>query len=453
MLTAALGDSAALAGPPLVDPGRLPANAEPAPRDPTEQKTRCWETVPADAGSAPDSGQRQLDVASAWQFTRGAGQTVAVIDTGVARHPRLPGLIGGGDYVSDTDGTDDCDVHGTIVAGIIAASQVDGQVFSGVAPQARIISLRQSSSHWQVAGRSAQQQPEDVADGYGNTTTMAAAVRHAADLGATVINISEVACSTGQMGDAALGAALEYATVRKNVVVVAAAGNNDRCPAGNPGIDPLHPDANPWDRVTTIVSPAWYDDYVLTVGSIDTNGAASKFSVPGPWVDVAAPGENIVSLDPRRPGLTGGKIDEKGQTEQFAGTSFAAPYVAGTAALVRARFPHLSAQQVIARIEATAHAPAHGWNPSVGFGVIDPYAALTAEVPPGTPSKQPTRAAAVELAAPPAAAAPDHRGRDRALIGAACIAVLLVLGLLASYPLRRRYRMTEAAESDRTLVP
>ncbi len=57
-----------------------------------------------------------------WPLTRGAGQTVAVIDTGVARHPRLPGLIPGGDYVSTGDGTGDCDAHGTIVAGLIAAA-------------------------------------------------------------------------------------------------------------------------------------------------------------------------------------------------------------------------------------------------------------------------------------------------------------------------------------------
>ncbi|EUA14717.1 subtilase family protein [Mycobacterium kansasii 732] len=77
----------------------------------------------------------------------GAGQRVAVIDTGVARHRRLLHLVGGGDYVSTGDGTRDCDAHGTVVAGIIAGtadSSADG--FSGVAPEATVISIRQSSA-------------------------------------------------------------------------------------------------------------------------------------------------------------------------------------------------------------------------------------------------------------------------------------------------------------------
>ncbi|MCX5043935.1 type VII secretion-associated serine protease mycosin [Aldersonia sp. NBC_00410] len=438
-MCSALGSVSAFAGgPPVVDPSRLPANVSPAPPDKTEQKTACWETVRT--GSDSSAGKRDLDVSSAWAFGKGAGQTVAVIDTGVARHPRLPGLVGAGDYVSTTDGTDDCDAHGTIVAGIIAAGPAEGDGFSGVAPQARIVSIRQSSSHWQVAGRSKQQQPEDVADGYGNTSTMAAAIRRAADLGATVINISEVACSTSAMNDASLGAAVQYAALQRNVVVVAAAGNNDRCQAGNPGPDPLHPDADPWAKVTTIVSPAWYDDYVLTVGSVNADGAPSEFTVPGPWVDVAAPGEQIVSLDPRSPGLTNAKVDDKGATESFSGTSFAAPFVAGTAALVRARFPQLSAREVIERIEATAHAPAEGWNSRVGFGVVDPYAAVTADVAGAPVSKQPTRAAAIAIPIPAAPPAPDRRGRNTALIGTAVVGVLLVIGMLASFPMRRRVR-------------
>ncbi|WP_068271715.1 type VII secretion-associated serine protease mycosin [Aldersonia kunmingensis] len=443
-MCSALGAPGALAaGPPIVDPGRLPADGRPAPPDRTEQKTICFGTSRTD--STASAGHRDLDVTSAWAFGKGAGQTVAVIDTGVARHPRLPGLIGGGDYISDTDGTDDCDVHGTVVAGIIAASEDGSSGFAGVAPQARIISLRQSSSHWQVAGRSKQQQPEDVADGYGNTSTLASAVRHAADMGASVINISEVACSSTAMNDASLGAAVEYASVRKNVVVVASAGNLDRCQAGNPAPDPLNPGANPWDRVTTIVSPGWYDNYVLTVGSVDANGAPSQFTVPGPWVDVAAPGENIVSLDPRSTGLTNAKVDDKGGSESFAGTSFAAPFVAGTAALVRARFPELTAREVMSRIEATAHAPAEGWNPSVGFGVIDPYAAVTADVSGVQLSKQPSRSASVAMQIPPEPLPPDHRGRNTALIGTLVVTALLVVGVLASFPMRRRMRPAKPA--------
>ncbi|NKR46485.1 S8 family serine peptidase [Rhodococcus hoagii] len=129
-----------------------------------------------------------------WPLTRGAGQTVAVIDTGVARHPRLPGLIPGGDYVSTGDGTGDCDAHGTIVAGLIAAAPTPTSGFAGGAPDARVMTIRQSSANFSETRR--RDDPNDVQNtsGYGNTQTMAMAIRQAVDNGATVVNISEVAC-------------------------------------------------------------------------------------------------------------------------------------------------------------------------------------------------------------------------------------------------------------------
>ncbi|TSE02238.1 type VII secretion-associated serine protease mycosin [Skermania sp. ID1734] len=434
LLSAATGAAAARGGPPPIDASRLPADAAPAPPDPTEQRNTCFHTAVREPEPVVPAAQRWLNLEPAWRFTKGAGQLVAVIDTGVSRSPRLPGLIAGGDYVGTSDGTVDCDVHGTAVAGIIAASEADGDGFAGVAPQARIISLRQSSGLFDVAGRSPGQRDDQIADGYGNVATMASAVRHAADMGATVINISEVACSTAHINDAALGAAVQYAATVRNAVVIAAAGNTDRCSAANPGPDPLHPNADPWDRITTAVSPARFDDYVLTVGSVDAHGAASKFTVAGPWVDVAAPGENIVSLDARGAGTATGKRDDKGNVAAFSGTSFAAPFVAGTAALVRARFPQLTAREVINRIAATAHKPAEGWNPYVGNGVIDPYAALTAEVAPTTASDSPRT-----LPSPPAESA-DRSAQYLALGGSAAVAVLLGLGVLASLPLARASR-------------
>ncbi|MFH5230061.1 type VII secretion-associated serine protease mycosin [Antrihabitans spumae] len=441
-LSASLGQGSAAADrPPPIDPGRLPSGATPAPFEKTEQKLRCAETAPDGDGPTVPVGQRDLDFTSAWQFTRGAGQLVAVIDTGVARHPRLPGLVPGGDYVGTTDGTDDCDVHGTVVAGIIAATAVDGQGFVGVAPEATILSIRQSSRAFQVAGRAEQQREGQTADGYGDIRTLAAAVVRAADMGARVINISEVACATGSLDDRVLGAAVEYAAVAKDVVIVAAAGNTDENCASNPGLDPLRPTADPWDQVATIVSPAWYDDYVIAVGSVDSNGAPSQFTVAGPWLDVAAPGESITSLDPRRSGLTTGTIDDKGRQGVLRGTSFAVPYVSGTAALVRARFPQLSARQVIDRLKKTAHAPAEGWNPLVGFGVIDPYAAVTADVGTNTAARPTMAAKALPL---PAAAAPrDDRPRNIALIGAAAIGGVLALAILASFPIRRRLHLSD----------
>ena len=72
------------------------------------------------------------------------------------------------------------------------------------------------------------------------------------------------------------------------------------------------------------VSPAWYDDYVLTVGSVGPSGAPSQFSLAGPWVDVAAPGEEIVSLDPDGEGLVD-TLPAVGEAMPISGTSYAAP--------------------------------------------------------------------------------------------------------------------------------
>ncbi|WP_051407474.1 type VII secretion-associated serine protease mycosin [Nocardia sp. CNY236] len=429
--------------PPAVDPARLPAGDPARPPDPTERPTNatCFATRAGGDGPEEPSPQRALNLRPAWEFSRGAGQLVAVIDTGVVRHPRLPDLEAGGDYVAHGgDGvSEDCDAHGTMVAGIIAAKPVDGQGFSGVAPDARILSIRQTSELYEIPGRQ-DRRPEDPPKGYGNINALASAIRRAADRNASVINISLVSCVPGArtFDDGAVGAAVRYATLEKNVVVVAAAGNTDgNCKPSNPGIDPLNPYGDPWDSVTTNVTPARYDDYVLTVGSIDRNGAPSSFTVPGPWVDVAAPGEDIVSLDPRGTGTTTGKY----KSQNFLpldGTSFAAPYVSGVVALVRDRFPELSALDVVERIKATAHAPAEGWNPFIGYGAIDPIAALTAEVTTTLPPKQPAVPVGVQLQVPIAPPPPDHSARDVALIGSGSVAALLVVGLLASFPIRRR---------------
>ncbi|WP_137725409.1 type VII secretion-associated serine protease mycosin [Prescottella subtropica] len=431
--------------PPPIDPSRLPPPSAPAPLAPTEQRAACTLVVPmADESDVP-LPQRSLDFTSVWPLTRGQGQVVAVIDTGVAAHPRLPGLTGGGDYVGTGDGVGDCDAHGTIVAGLIAAAPVASSGFTGGAPDARIVSIRQSSAAFTEVSRRVDPADSANSSGYGNTQTMAMAIRRAADLGATVVNISEVACRPASDGvsDQALGAAVQYAATVKNVVIVAAAGNyrSGGCAAQNPPPDPLHPSADPWDAVTTIATPAWYDDYVLTVGSVDPDGSPSEFSLGGPWVDVAAPGTGMVSLSPGGRGQTRQWLTGQGEARSFDGTSFAAPLVAATAALVRARYPQLSAQQVIARIEATAHAPAEGWNPYVGHGVIDPLAAVTADLPAEAAAAGTYPARSTTIAAPPEPPRPDTRPRTVALAATGAVAVVAVLGVLASFPLRRRRNM------------
>ncbi|MEE6165133.1 MULTISPECIES: type VII secretion-associated serine protease mycosin [unclassified Mycolicibacterium] len=397
--------------PPSVDSALLPQASAPGPPGPTRQRGQCFTPT----ARAADGAHNPVELEAVWRLTKGRGQTVAVIDTGVVRHRLLPHLVGGGDYVARGDGTSDCDGHGTIVAGLIAGAP-DGLGFSGIAPEATILSIRQSSTKFAVEGQ---------APGVGDVDTLARAVRTAADLGATVINISSVACvaAADRPDDRALGAALAYAVDVKNVVVVTAAGNVSgvgQCPEQNP---PSEPAGGPdWDGVRSVASPAWYDDLVLTVGSVGRDGAASDFTLAGPWVDVAAPGEEVVSLHPDANGL----IDLLAPGKPISGTSYAAPVVAGIAALVRARFPQLSARDVMHRIEATAHRPPAGWDPFVGSGVVDALAAVSGGAP----------ASAAPVTAPvlpaPSAAVGDGQPRRVAFGGAAaCIVVTLAIMLSA----------------------
>ena len=206
--------------PPVVDSARLPAPSPPAPPQPTTQWAACTEASRTRAGAGADP-LRRLGLESVWQLSRGEDQRIAVIDTGVARHRRLAHLEAGGDYVSTGDGTQDCDGHGTIVAGIIAAAADPGDPIALRRCRARRDdpgSIRQSSIKFGPAD-------DPAVSGVGDVDTMAMAVRTAADLGATVINISSVACAPGPLDDGRLGAALAYAVDVKDVVVVAAAGN------------------------------------------------------------------------------------------------------------------------------------------------------------------------------------------------------------------------------------
>lgn len=303
-----------------------------------------------------------------------------------------------------------------------------------------VITIRQSSvKYGPVHGRDF---------GVGNVDTLAMAVRTAADLEATVINISSVACTAGAaLRDRALDAAVAYAVDVKDSVIVVAAGNvgpGGNCPQQNPTPDPARRPEPDWDTADIAVSPGWYDDYVLTVGSVGPDGSASSFSLAGPWVDVAAPGEAVLSLNPGHTGLA--NTYRSGSGSAIAGTSYAAPVVSGLAALIRARFPDLSARQVMQRIEATAHRPPDGWNPYVGNGVIDPFAAISDGSPSAPPSwsQRPLR--------PSAPSAPrDTSGRSTAFTGVAGCAAFLAAALALIAPanrLARRRRGVVARQRD-----
>jgi membrane-anchored mycosin MYCP len=381
-------------------------------------------------------GQEYLQISKAQEIARaatdgsaGGGIKVAVIDTGVTQHPWFQNrLESGGDYVGATThgqkpGLEDCDGHGTEVAGIIAAKPDNPEVgFVGVAPDATIVSFRQlsenygpaketttpastSSSTNPPAGTGTQLPPSNGGGGSGEgdrtspgqsnggrqlgkegtagtLKTLAEILVRIADRGdIKVVNMSVDNCRQADggitPGEQQVQAAIHYAA-SKDVVIVAAAGNvTDNCPQND------QPDSR---KPKTIVTPPWFADDVLSVGAIEhETGSVASFSVHGPWVGVAAPGTKIISLDPAlgSDGLANLTFESGDKASEIQGTSFAAPYVAGLAALVRAKYPTLKAKAVVQRIKETAQHPAApgGRDNFVGYGVIDPVAALTQSLP------------------------------------------------------------------------
>lgn len=528
---------AAAITPPEIDVAALPDDGPPSPPEPMRQGSYCTRvaTLPNTDYRVQPRFMDMLNLAEAWEFGRGGGVKVAIIDTGVTPHPRLPRLTGGGDYVvSGGDGLEDCDAHGTWVASLIAAMPADGRTplppasarerrpesvptteappppptpvttiievpvpapaepppappaswggddsaepkvrlaswpvpltpggsgdapappappagpvppedaFSGVAPDVELISIRQSSRAYSPKDAFGDQDPETRRKA-GDVGSMARAIVRAVNLGAQVINISQVSCMAAgeKIDQRALGAAVRWAAVEKNVVIVAAAGNtgaggNSGCQQ-NPVYDPMSPsDPRDWNGVKTVVTPAWFSDYVLTVGAVDSSGnPLSELSMAGPWVSIAAPGTDVVSLSPRDDGLINATEGQNNTMVAPAGTSFSAAIVTGVVALVRARFPELTAHQVINRLLWTARSPARGIDNQVGHGVVDAVAALTWDVPAGEPLPPERLASPLELPPPPP-------GRDMvpvwvSLGGIAAVAVLCVVVSAASSVLR-----------------
>ena len=422
--------------PPVVDPLAVP-DGTPRPDEPMEQKYECIATglIPGTDPAAVPASQAFMNLPRLWESagSRGSGVSVALIDTGVWPNPRLPRLRGGGDFVmAGGDGLQDCDAHGTTVAAVIAASAAEGDGLVGVAPDVELISIRQSSQMFKPVAPSANSEEDRRA---GTVSSLARAVVAAADSGARVINMSIVACIPvlKPVDQTTLGAALRYAAIEKDAVLVAASGNTaaSGC-AQNPSIDTTSvEDPRNWGSVVTISTPAWFGDYVLSVSATDPEGQpavddkGTEISLGGPWVGAAAPGLFVEGVNQQGHLINGTHDTETNSLKPMSGTSFAAAYVSGLAALIRAKYPDLPAHQVINRIKQTAHSPAAIVDNRLGYGVVDPVAALNYDVPEiATPRENLSR----PLGPPPPPAQPDRRPMVVALVGST--ALVLVLGLV-----------------------
>ncbi|QKW33599.1 S8 family serine peptidase [Actinomadura sp. NAK00032] len=321
--------------------------------------------------------QERLNFTDVWEHTRGRGVKVAVVDSGVdTSHPQLRGHVKAYDVTKS--GLRDCVGHGTAVAGIIGAADLrdKGIPFVGVAPEAEIISVKMAVK------------------ATGNQSGWAAqAIKKAVDLGAKVINISS---QSPDLPD--LRAAVHYAQ-KRDVVIVSVAGNLT-------------------DRTKQTPQKAYPASYpgVISVGALGKDGTLANFSNTVTPVTVTAPGQSVISTWPRG----SYKLDD--------GTSLAAPYVAGTAALIRAFNPKLNYKQVKHRIENTADgAQAQG----TGSGVVNPLRAVTTVGTGGgtTPTTPVAGVQRVSIDQPPPE---DAFGRNMALaIAGAALAIAAAVGVAA----------------------
>ncbi|MEU1924129.1 type VII secretion-associated serine protease mycosin [Streptomyces albogriseolus] len=305
--------------------------------------------IPATPAHADGIRDRQwaldaLHTDQVWPTTRGAGVTVAVLDTGVeADHPDLDGnVLEGKDLVGfgAREGDEAWARHGTAMAGIIAGhghGPGNGDGVLGVAPEARILPVRvilEDKDPARAKARSTR----------GNA--LAEGIRWAADHGADVINLSLGDDSASAHPEQGEDEAIQYA-LRKGVVVVASAGNG-----GEKG-----------DRISY---PAAYPG-VIAATAVDRYGTRAPFSTRRWYATVSAPGVDVIIADPDHKYYEGW------------GTSAAAAFVSGAVALVKAAHPDLTPAQIKRLLEDTArNAPAAGRDDSRGFGFIDPAAAIEA---------------------------------------------------------------------------
>ena len=274
-----------------------------------------------------------------WVSAAASSVKIAVIDTGAdlstptlaAKHPITWNVVTGSPSVTDVVG------HGTFVASLAAGASADG--VSGFGGDAQLLVVQANRGG---AGFS------DIDE--------ANAITWAVDNGAKIINLSIGGAETSTIERNAI----DYATSH-GVLIVAAAGNSAE--QGNPLVYPA----------------ALLRDSGLVVGAATTTGARALFSSTGSYVDVLAPGVDVLGALAKgvpagffSPVLTPSAL---GSYAIGSGTSYAAPEVAGAAALVWAANPSLSAEGVAATIEATS-SNGGSWTPDLAFGNVDVAAAV-----------------------------------------------------------------------------
>ncbi|MFD3379907.1 S8 family serine peptidase [Streptomyces sp. NPDC058697] len=326
--------------------------------------------------------QGTLGLARAQRISRGAGVTVAVVDTGVS--PDVPSLSG---RVTALDGAgEDCVGHGTFAAGLIGAAPEKGSGIAGVAPEAEIVALRGTDDR-----------------GVPSAQRVALGIRTAADEGAQVIYVGH----TLRTGKAELASAVAYAVERDALVVAPAApdavpreelGPNNEMPVG-----PYWPAAAPG---------------VLAVVDFGPSGLRQKNGPPAYEPDLSAPGSSMVSVGPKGAGHYIG-----------SGASLAAAGAAGAAALVRGYRPELSAAEVSRQLLGTAY-------PS-DTPRLDPYAALSlTSASGGGEVRERLEGVPARLPGPG-----DSGPRNRALaVAGVGLGVVLLVGALAAVLPRGRAR-------------
>jgi thermitase len=302
--------------------------------EPNHRRSLAW--WPDDPSFA-DGGQWALvrvGAAEAWDAAprRGQGVAVAIIDTGLdVAHEEFarPGAVSeqsidvatgrrGRDAVGDASG------HGTMLAGIVAATADNGRGIAGLAPQATLLAVKALD-----------------ASGSGDDATIASGIVYAVESGARVINLS----LGGPRYSRVLHEAVRYA-LERDVVVVAAAGNQGSAAR---------------------MFPAAFDG-VIAVGASTRADERAGFSSYGDHLSLLAPGVGIMTT---QPGNRYGAV---------SGTSFAAAHVSAAAALLLAERPNARATAVAAALRATAERPDRArWHPERGFGIVSAARATVAQ--------------------------------------------------------------------------